>query len=361
MVYSSKIKKGEILIYILIWILVLLMPVFIFRSSEGNDWNKISREWIQILPFFLVFLIHNFLLFPTFFVSKKNLIYFSTTSILILGVSLLMMVIGKDLHPVQHVLPMKGQPPGIPGFEIQRAVRPKPWQMLLFENVLFSVLVVGFNAAIKLTIKWQEEEQKYKDLEKEKLQTELAFLKNQVSPHFFMNTLNNIHALIDINSEDAKKSIIKLSKLMRYLLYDSEQGKTTLGKEIEFIKSYVELMKMRFTSDVKIKLSFPEIIPEAEIPPMLFISMVENAFKHGISYQTESFVGIFMRIHKEHLFFRIENSRHQNNSSEQVKGGLGLANLKKRLELLYSSDFELNSSENENTFEINVKIPIHGN
>lgn len=359
--HSSKIKKGEILIYVLIWILVLLMPVFIFRNSEGYDWTKISREWIHILPFLLVFLIHNFLLFPAFFVSKKNLIYFSSTLILILGVSLLMMAFGKDLNPMQQVLPREGRPPLMPGFEPERAVRPKPWQMLLFENVLFSVLVVGFNAAIKLTIKWQEEEQKNKDLEKEKLQTELAFLKNQVSPHFFMNTLNNIHALIDLNSDNAKESIIKLSKLMRYLLYDSEQGKTTLGKEIEFIKSYVDLMKMRFTSDVKIKLSFPEIIPETEIPPMLFISLVENAFKHGISYRAESFVGIFMRINKEHLFFRIENSVHRNNNEVLQKGGLGLSNLRKRLELLYGSGFTLASSENTETFEINVKIPIYGN
>ena len=199
-----------------------------------------------------------------------------------------------------------------------------------------------------------------KELEKEKLKTELAFLKNQVSPHFFMNTLNNIHALIDINSEDAKESLIKLSKLMRYLLYDSETGKTTLAKEIEFIKSYVDLMKLRFTEKVSVKLSFPEKIPNIEIPPMLFTSLLENAFKHGVSYQKESFIEIIMNANNEFLFFRIINSKQKSGNGIVEKGGIGLENLQKRLELIYGKDYSFVQTESENDFEINIKLPING-
>ena len=266
------------------------------------------------------------------------------------------MYLGREVGPARNFIPQN--PPQIDQIP-KHFAEIKMWQMLLFENFLSSVLVVGFNSAIKLTIKWQDEEQKNKELEKEKLQTELAFLKNQVSPHFFMNTLNNIHALIDINSEDAKNSIIKLSKLMRYLLYDSEEGKTTLAKEIEFIKSYVDLMKLRFTSKVKIQLSFPDNIPEIEIPPMLFTSLVENAFKHGVSYQSESFIEIIMNANKEFLFFRIRNSKQKGGNGIMELGGIGLENLKKRLNLIYGKKFSIVQNENDEAFEINIKLPLN--
>jgi uncharacterized protein (DUF2164 family) len=366
MSYSIKIKRGESIIYIVLWLVILLMPVFISKTDSGINWSRVQHEWIRFLPFLIVFVVHNYFLFPRFFIHNKRILYFLLTIILILLVGFFADFIVElfNLRPGDTMRmpqndPMHIQGPPIGTRQVPRG--PEPWHKMFIDNTLVSILVVGFNSAIKLTVKWQEEEQKNKELEKEKLQTELAFLKNQVSPHFFMNTLNNIHALIDINSEDAKESIIKLSKLMRYLLYDSEQGKTTLPKEIEFIKSYVDLMRMRFTSDVDIKLSFPETTPDIEIPPMLFTSLLENAFKHGISYQSNSFVGIYMKIHEKQLFFRIKNSMHKNNGEHLEKGGLGLPNLNKRLELLYGSDFTLSNSENENTFEINVKIPLHGN
>ena len=239
-------------------------------------------------------------------------------------------------------------------------LKPRPVFQLFSEIFLISLLVVGFNSAIKISVKWQNEEQKNKELEKEKLQTELAFLRNQVSPHFFMNTLNNIHALIDVNSENAKESIIKLSKLMRYLLYDSEKGSAGLQKEIDFIQNYVDLMKLRFSDKVKIELSFPENVPEVNIPPLLFTSLVENAFKHGVSYQANSLVGIYLRIHEENLFFRIKNTIHQNRQTPET-GGLGLKNLKKRMELIYGSRFDLKTESDDSYFEINVKIPLNEN
>jgi len=248
--------------------------------------------------------------------------------------------------------PPKGQPPFPPGKE--RGALP-PY----LNSLLIAVLILGFDTGLRTIFKWTKLEQEREILEKEKVKTELAFLKNQVSPHFFMNTLNNIHALIDINSEDAKTSIIKLSKLMRYLLYDSELGKTTLAKEIEFIKSYVDLMKLRFTSHVEVKLSFPDVIPNIEIPPMLFTSLVENSFKHGVSYQTESFIEININANKEFLFFRIKNSKQNGENRIAEKGGIGMENLQKRLELLYGKNFSLVQDENEKAFEIDIKIPLN--
>lgn len=146
---------------------------------------------------------------------------------------------------------------------------------------------------------------------------------------------------------------------MRYLLYDSEQGNTKLSKEIEFIKSYVDLMKLRYSSKVSINLSFPEFIPSIDIPPMLFTSIVENAFKHGISYQHESYIEIVLNVDEKYVYFRIKNSVHQNQHDQVEEGGLGLINLQKRLDLMYGKMYDLSTSESDTSFEIIVKIPLY--
>lgn len=359
--YSIKTKRGESIIYIILWLVILLMPVFISKTDSGINWTRVQHEWFRFLPFVIVFLVHNYLLFPRFFIQNKRALYFSLTIVLILLAGLFADFIG-DLFRIlpQDAMRMPGPPQGPPIGMNDGPMRPEPWHKMFIDNGLVSILVVGFNAAIKLTVKWQDEEQKNKELEKEKLQTELAFLKNQVSPHFFMNTLNNIHALIDINSEDAKESVIKLSKLMRYLLYDSEEGKTTLTQEIEFIKSYVDLMKLRFTDKVSVTLSFPEKVPNIAIPPMLFTSLIENAFKHGVSYQQESFIELILKIDNGFLFFRIKNSVRNGNNGINEPGGIGMENLKKRLDLIYKNRYTLVQEENESIFEINIKLPING-
>ena len=146
---------------------------------------------------------------------------------------------------------------------------------------------------------------------------------------------------------------------MRYLLYDSEQGKTTLAKEIEFIKSYVDLMKLRFTGQVSVILSFPESLPNFDIPPMLFTSLVENAFKHGVSYQSKSFIEIFMNSNHEFLFFRIKNSKQNSDDGLDEKRGIGLENLRKRLDLIYGKKYSIDQNENGKVFEINIKLPLN--
>lgn len=357
-VSARYIKRGEVLVYLIIWLVVFLMPVFMSGSGYRFNWQRIGFEWLRILPFLLIFILHNFVFFPLLFFKNRRIAYFLVTFLTIVLISLLWVWGDRFLNSRAGIMP---EPP--PGRFLQHQNLPflvRPWFVNLSNSILVSVLVVGFNAAIKLTTIWQDEEQKNRILEKEKLQAELAFLRNQVSPHFFMNTLNNIHALIDVDGKNAKESIVKLSRLMRYLLYDSDKGETTLQKEVEFIKNYVDLMKLRVVSDVNIELSFPEKITEVRIPPLLFVSLVENAFKYGVSYREKSFIGIFIRLKENKLYFRITNSNHRNKSAE-VKGGLGLKNLKKRLELIYGSNFLLETSKDDDVFETHIILPVYGN
>lgn len=187
----------------------------------------------------------------------------------------------------------------------------------------------------------------------------MAFLKNQISPHFFFNTLNNIYSLISINTHDSQEAVLKLSKLMRYLLYESEHGKTLLSSEIEFMNNYIDLMRLRVTDKVELKVNFPEKYENHSIPPLLFISFIENAFKHGISYREKSFVHIELSIEKEGLTFRCSNSLVRANEAAKAEhSGIGLENVRKRLALLYPGSHQLKAGKKETSYEVELKIDL---
>jgi LytS/YehU family sensor histidine kinase len=231
--------------------------------------------------------------------------------------------------------------------------------MAFADNLIICILIVGAGTTIKLMSKWLNEEQLRKDAEKEQLKTNLALLRHQVSPHFFMNTLNNIHALVEIDSGKAQDAIERLSTLMRYLLYDSAQSTIELKKEIDFINSFVSLMQLRHSDEVEVKIRIPDQIPEIKIPPMLFISLLENAFKHGVSYPLKSYIYLEIQIHENSLVCNIKNSKHKKvTNTYDEYSGIGLANIKKSLNLLYEKDYTLEISDKEHEFEVNLTIPV---
>jgi sensor histidine kinase YesM len=219
--------------------------------------------------------------------------------------------------------------------------------------------VAGFNTAIAVTNRWFFEEQKRKEIEQEHIKSELAFLQNQVSPHFFMNTLNNIHSLIEGDQKMAQEAVLKLSELMRYLLYESGRGTTTLQKEIEFLQSYVELMQLRVDKSVEVKIELPVNYTNVNIPPLLFISFIENAFKHGVSYREHSALSFKLKQNPDSLEFISENtiSKFRNQSSSSHHSGIGLTNIQKRLAMLYGDKHELEIIRNDYKFKVRLRIP----
>ncbi len=172
-----------------------------------------------------------------------------------------------------------------------------------------------------------------------------------------MNTLNNIHSLIDIDTVEAKKSVIKLSSLMRHLLYESDQELSPLINEVEFIRSYVELMKLRYSNDIRITVNIPDKIPDKSIPPFLFISLLENAFKHGISYLQKSFIEIEISFTSDKLRLLITNSKNKGNAKTS-EAGIGIENTRRRLDLLYKENYTLDVTDRGNIFITNLTIPV---
>jgi len=367
-----NIRFIELIVFIVIWMAVFSIPFFNNRIGNEINWSKVIGEWFRLFSFLIIFLLNAFWFVPRFLFQKKYRSYFIFTLVSILIIVGANVSLRLFITPPQPIgMPPMDLGPGMPPMELgpgmpppmgyKPAEPPEQRSMLMYfiDNLIIAILVVGVSTSFKLVSQWLREENWRKDLEKEKLRTELAMLRHQVSPHFFMNTLNNIHALIDINTEDAKDTIIRLSTMMRYLLYDTTHGKTTLKKEIEFIESYITLMKLRFSDNVVVVLEIPEIINDIEIPPMLFISFLENAFKHGVSYQFESFVLFKIEQIDERLYCNIKNSKHKGKEiPDKSYSGIGMANIKKSLKLLFGSDYTLAINENDKEFEVKLSIPV---
>jgi LytS/YehU family sensor histidine kinase len=176
-----------------------------------------------------------------------------------------------------------------------------------------------------------------------------------------MNTLNNIHALVDIDAEVAKQTIIQLSDMMRYVVYETGDNSISLREDINFVKNYIELMRIRYTEDVKIEFTYPrELKGVVDVPPLIFIVFVENAFKHGVSYNANSYINVDIKCEDGFVIGHFENSVGEKRGD--AKPGIGLENVCKRLDLIYGNDYELKIDERENKYYVTLKIPmLNGN
>ena len=223
-------------------------------------------------------------------------------------------------------------------------------------SIVIIVLMCGMNLGVKLYFKTRDDQKKLLRLEKENLEQQLEYLKYQINPHFFMNTLNNIHALVDIDAEKAKSTILELSKMMRFILYEGDKQGVPLTREFDFIRNYITLMELRYTDNVQIRVNLPQQAPDRLIPPLMLITFIENAFKHGISYQHPSFIDIMVDIQDDKLHFTCSNSKAE--KPNQEKGGVGLTNVRKRLKLLYDNNYTLHIQDNSDTYQVQLTIPL---
>jgi two-component system LytT family sensor kinase len=226
-------------------------------------------------------------------------------------------------------------------------------------NILTNVSIVVIAFAYRLLLLWFQQEKIRTDLENQKLQAELSFLKMQVNPHFLFNALNNIYSLAII--EDSKRtggSILKLSELMRYMLYEKEdsESKVSLDKEIHYINSYIDLEKLRHLGNIYVSFSIEGEVDGKRIAPLLLFPLIENAFKHGILTEKNKPVNIDLNISDQAMKFSISNFK--NAYQKHEVGGIGLQNVKKRLELIYGVKHQLDISEDKDRFNVNLQLPL---
>ena len=366
---NRKIKYTEIALITFVWFVLIITPILFREDIYSPVFRSLKSQLQTLLPLLLLFLLNRFVLVPLFLFKGKQVRYF----ILVFG-SIIAFTGGSFYYDtsIKNSLPpgmsaneygLKPPPSAFPGGVDQFGnLRPAQSQQSKpippFANFLIlSILIVGFDTGLRSGLRWMSVENEKVRLEKENLDTQLVLLRNQVSPHFFMNTLNNIHSLVDINTDEAKEAIIKLSRMMRYLLYETETEKTTIRKEVEFLESYINLMRLRFSERVRISLKLPATIPDKTIPPFLFISLIENAFKHGVSYKGESFIDIDLVVGSERLLLVVKNSKADNTQINEYSG-IGIDNTRKRLGLLYGKNYHLDIIDNEDLFTVNLSIPL---
>ncbi len=363
-----RIQLFEILLYALILVTVLSIPFFA-GSFQRRGMEGVFFEWSRVIPFLLVFLVNNYWLAPRFLFREKYMHYMLYCIVLVTVMVILsdylfdlfrMAPPFENLPGEESFIPGKGEiGPGNPP-DFRSHGPPDHFRFRFnFGHAIVSFLLIGFNTGMKIFVKYTEDQIRQSEKERQHLFTELAFLRYQISPHFFMNTLNNIHALVDIDRERAKDAIVRLSKMMRYLLYESEPEKVSLKKEIEFIGSYIELMRLRYDeTNLEIVFEYPRQTDEVFVPAFLFLSFIENAFKHGIHPTDRSFIRLaFVVNEKGHLQFSMKNSIGNRQESVREASGIGIENIKKRLDILYKDNYELKIQENPDEFEVLLLIP----
>ena len=232
------------------------------------------------------------------------------------------------------------------------------WQL----NLLFYLLYYGISVAYVLGKNWWKQERFKEELIREKLETELNFLKSQVNPHFLFNTLNNLFAIAERDQhQDLSNGISNLSQLMRYMLYDCKEDKVPLEKEIDFLRSMIDMQRLRIADedDVIIALNVVGNYAQKQLAPLILIPFVENAFKHGINWKESSFIKIDFRIEEQMMTFQVVNSNFTNHAHAHDEiGGIGLQNVKRRLDLIYPNKYELKISEEEDVFRVLLTLEL---
>lgn len=338
---------GENLLYLMVWMVIILVPVLNSKMLEEVhvSLENILIAWLKIAPYLLIFIIHNSLIAPRLLLRKHRYVWYLVVNLLTITAVFSLVAIYEKYAPYDT------EPYILNG-------KASFTDLAIYWNILLGFFMTGLNMGIKLLYRSLRDEQQMEELKRQNLQAEMDYLRYQINPHFFMNTLNNIHALIDIDTEYAKSAVIELSKMMRYVLYESGSEIISLKKDIQFIENYIELMCIRYDSSIDIRFDYPDSIPnKVAIPPLLLIVFVENAFKHGVSYNHASFIQIRIGYRDDAVTAVISNSRHE--KSRPGTTGIGLENVKKRLALIYQDNYTLAIDDSDPAvYTVKLIIPI---
>lgn len=299
-----------------------------------------------ILPV-IIYLLNYCLLVPKLFFRGRKLWFFTADVVMVLIAAFLPFIFMQK--PQAEEIEQLSQQ--LNGFSLTG---------LLFGSVIIRVLLYAFMIALavgmRYIIRWYEERKKLEEERRRNAEAELNWLKNQLNPHFLFNTLNNISSLVQIDADKAQDSIAQLSDLLRYALYETNNQKVKVVDEVTFMGNYIALMSLRCSEKTVVDVHFDEFDPSLRISPLLFISLVENAFKHGTSAHHDAFVKIDMGIDGPDLVFSCENSLIPKETKDYSGSGVGIENLRRRLELLYQGDYSYESFVEHGRYVAVVRI-----
>lgn len=383
---KRQIKIIKILGHTVPWIILLIMPLIVFGREEGDaPWGQYIKQLITPVSFIAIFYL-NFLYFVEKYIFQNNIKKFflanlATYAIICALHFLWFRVIIPDTPPPtvkliekveelqQEIAVLKrGDDAPFMANDHQSEITVKPiskteskahkarmklrwWH--IFTDIFTFILITGIAVAFKSTISWFENEEKRQEEEKQKVEAELKNLKSQINPHFLFNTLNNIYALIAISQDKAQEAVMSLSQMLRYVLYDDDKMFVPIQKEVDFINNYISLMKLRLTKQVEVNVvTNVDKNPEMPIAPLLFISFIENAFKHGVTNNQPSHIHFSIEtIDANTVRCELRNSYFPKSEEHDKSGsGIGIENTKRRLQLIYPNAHTLDYGVKDNEY-----------
>ena len=319
------------LIHVLCWGLILAFPLFLFRQDDTM--TDMLRHYLRSLggtiSYMIIFYLNYCYFVPKllFENKRKRFVLYNLLSIFVL-----VAIMTWWWHLMGEFFPNSNPKP--PSFNA-----PPKWTRFVQMSFML-ILVIGLSVAIRMSQRWHKLQEAKNEAERIRSDAELKNLRNQLNPHFLLNTLNNIYALIAFDPDKAQVAVGELSKLLRHALYDNQKHFVPLYKEVEFIENYIDLMKMRVTNNVRINTNIDIDEDDATpIAPLIFISLIENAFKHGISQAGEGKIDITITNKDDQIMCEIVNTNHPKRDNDKSGSGIGLEQVARRLELMYAGRY----------------------
>lgn len=333
-------KPTKILIHLTFWIAFTLIPMGLVGDMNMDYTRPLWHSLIRTLSFAVFFYLNYLLFVDRFYFNKKKTAFVLVNLTVVVVVMLLKTVVDIDLPDGKQT-----------GMQKHR-----PDNFMFFMDFLLYLIPIAIAVVIKTTGRLSDFQIKQAEDERNLLQHELQYLKYQLQPHFFFNSLNTIYSLIDLDADKAKATVHDLGKLMRYLLYRTDVEKVELSQEVEFIEQYINLMKLRMRKNTNIVVNFPDKVPQLSIAPLLIIPIVENAFKHGVSATQDSELIFTLEIDGSRIIFKGENTNFAKTDDDKSGSGIGIENLRKRLNLLYAGRFRYENEIREDRYYCELEI-----
>ena len=345
-----KLTSNKLLWHFLFWLFYIIFYTFQYGLFQMDLLNTFLYCLLS-LPIVMSAVYFNiYFLIPKFLLIKKYKLFFILFIVSAISFTLLLRL---DTYFI--VVPLL-----YPGEFLKRYYTVGFFRISYLLSHFVSIYMVVMGAAfIKLLIQWYNSRQQNQQLARENLETELKFLKSQIHPHFLFNTLNNLYALTLKKSEKAPETVLKLSELLDFMLYDCNASKINLNKELQLVKNYIDLEKLRYDDALSVQFDVKGDPSKVEIAPLLILPLVENCFKHGISEQTDnSWIKISLDVNDSTLLLITENSK-SNGTQEDTGGykeGIGLENVKRRLQLLYPDSHKLEIIKEDNLHSVKLEL-----
>jgi len=336
---STPITPRLIFIHVGSWIAFVVL-LFVLFGIPINDLSITLRTLLATIPLIILFYSNTSFFIPKLLARKRVTPYIMTVIGAVVVVILLTHWIERTFNWEFYE-----SRDWYPGIVTSRAI-------------LNSLLILTISGGLKMTKEWFRNERLKNEMEKEKMTSELAMLKSQINPHFLFNNLNNIYSLAIRKSESAPKAIVMLSEMMRYVLYDSASDQISLSKEVEHLKNYIDLQKLRLKENHQVCFTTEGNLEIQKIEPMLLEPFVENAFKHGDIFRQGGNIHIDLKVNRGVLEFKVQNTFTRNGHVKDKHSGIGLSNIRKRLELLYPERHQLDISEKNAQFVIDLKLNL---